>query len=208
MLSLPASRRSSHTRAIRRAACACEHCVSVASLSLLFRACKRVHVLSWGVKRLPNVVNSFPIPPFPSPYPPTPVHPPHPDSFPFSRRLPLAPRRFLSATLYYEERREREREMFVFFFLLLFFFFLFLFLVAALLLLDLIRRLISGGSTRHLFFKTKSRTSLRFLFWGEERELWNKVELGQTWILTFFFFFSPLSLPVQDVLFGFTRLFG
>lgn len=110
MLSLPASRRSSHTRAIRRAACACEHCVSVASLSLLFRACKRVHVLSWGVKWLPNVVNSFPIPPFPSPYPPTPAHPPHPDSFPFSRRLPLAPRRFLSATLYRaEERRERGR---------------------------------------------------------------------------------------------------
>lgn len=112
MLSLPASRRSSHTRAIRRAACACEHCVSVASLSLLFRACKRVHVLSWGVKRLPNVVNSFPIPPFPSPYPPTPAHPPHPDSFPFSRRLPLAPRRFLSATLYRaEERREREGDV-------------------------------------------------------------------------------------------------
>lgn len=135
-----------------RAACACEHCASH-SLSLLFRACKRVHVLSWGVKRLPNVVNSFPIPPFPSPYPPTSAHPPHPDSFPFSRRLPLAPRRFLSATLYHtEERREREREgwegegqgryaeehvhdpTLSFFSLLLFFllfFFLFLFLVSS-----------------------------------------------------------------------------
>lgn len=163
MLSLPASRRSSHTRAIRRAACACEHCVSVASLSLLFRACKRVHVLSWGVKRLPNVVNSFPIPPFPSPYPP--IHP-------IPTRFPLVGclwRRDVSSLPLYiaPKNEEREREMFVFFFLLLFFFFffLFLFLVAALLLLlDLIRRLISGGSTRHLFFKTKSRTSLRFLF--------------------------------------------
>lgn len=105
MLSLPASRRSSHTRAIRRAACACEHCVSVASLSLLFRACKRVHVLSWGVKRLPNVVNSFPIPPFPSPYPP--IHP-------IPTRFPLVGclwrRDVSSLPLYITKNEERERE--------------------------------------------------------------------------------------------------
>lgn len=104
-----------------------------------------------------------------------PFHPltlPRPPIHPIPTRFPLVVgclwrRDVSSLPLYITKNEEREREMFVFLFLLLFFFFfffLFLFLVAALLLLDLIRRLISGGSTRHLFFKTKSRTSLRFLF--------------------------------------------
>lgn len=224
-----------------RAACACEHCASH-SLSLLFRACKRVHVLSWGVKRLPNVVNSFPIPPFPSPYPPTSAHPPHPDSFPFSRRLPLAPRRFLSATLYHaEERRERKRERGVggrgtreirggtrprpySLFLLPS-------LILSPLLLPLpflgflvwpssctttppaarsnpkidLRR--SPTATRHLFFKTKSRISLRFLFFGGRRRGGESRGTRLNWAnvaVDSDLFFSL----VQDVLFGFTRLFG